>query len=108
MRSCSVIQYFYESALAHFCQTPFAKQKSQNPSPLHELIMTRILTVEPFGDFFGKTITASAVRLKGKWLQRAGFLPGQQVSLKIVGQGAIELRVQTPSETPVQTAEQTK
>jgi hypothetical protein len=66
---------------------------------------TRLLTVEPFGDFFGKTITASAVRLKGKWLQRAGFLPGQQVSLKIVGQGAIELRVQAPSETPEQTAE---
>ena len=61
---------------------------------------TRLLTVEPFGDFFGKTITASAVRLKGKWLQRAGFLPGQQVFLKIVGQGAIELRVQIPSETP--------
>jgi hypothetical protein len=66
---------------------------------------TRLLTVEPFGDFFGKTITASAVRLKGKWLQRAGFLPGQQVSLKIVGQGAIELRVQPPSEPPEQTAD---
>ena len=66
---------------------------------------TRLLTVEPFGDFFGKTIPASAVRLKGKWLQRAGFLPGQQVCLKIVGQGAIELRVQPPSEPPEQTAD---
>jgi hypothetical protein len=61
--------------------------------------------IEPFGNFFGKTITASAVRLKGQWLTRAGFLPGQQVSLKIVGQGAIELRVRTPSETPEQTIE---
>jgi CheY-like chemotaxis protein len=50
-------------------------------------------------------INHSAVRLKGKWLQRAGFLPGQQVSLNIVGQGAIELRALIPSETPEQRAE---
>jgi len=53
---------------------------------------TRALKIEERGDFFsGKTVPM--VRLRGKWLQAAGFPPGQRLTVKIVSPGVIEMRV---------------
>lgn len=53
---------------------------------------TRALKIEERGDFFsGKTFPM--VRLRGKWLQAAGFPPGQRLTVKIVSPGVIEMRV---------------
>ena len=52
---------------------------------------TRALKIEERGDFFsGKTVPM--VRLRGKWLQAAGFPPGQHLTVKIVSPGVIEMR----------------
>ena len=53
---------------------------------------TRALKIEERGDFFsGKTVPM--VRLRGKWLQAAGFRPGQRLTVKMVSPGVIEMRV---------------
>jgi Toxin SymE, type I toxin-antitoxin system len=53
---------------------------------------TRTLKIEERGDAWTKKIYP-AVRLKGKWLQTAGFPPGQRLTVKIVSPGVIEMRV---------------
>ncbi|HWY29298.1 MAG TPA: SymE family type I addiction module toxin [Candidatus Acidoferrum sp.] len=53
---------------------------------------TRTLKIEERGDAWAKKIYP-AVRLKGKWLQTAGFPPGQRLIVKIVSPGVIEMRV---------------
>ncbi len=52
----------------------------------------RTLKIEERGDYFRKQ-TIPTVRLKGKWLQAAGFAPGRYLTLTIIAQGVIELRV---------------
>ena len=44
-------------------------------------------------DYQRKTRRVSVVRLKGKWLQAAGFPPGQHLELTVISPGVIELRV---------------
>ena len=51
----------------------------------------RTLKVEEDGDFFQKKIKPK-IRLKGYWLERAGFKPGNQVNVKCVAPGILELR----------------
>lgn len=52
----------------------------------------RTLKIEERGDFHAKR-TIPTVRLKGKWLQAAGFPPGQRVTLTVRALGVLELRV---------------
>ena len=40
----------------------------------------RLLTIEPHTDAKLKTV-GSKIRLKGRWLQRLGFQPGQRVAV---------------------------
>ncbi len=54
--------------------------------------MKRTLKIEERGDYFRKR-TIPTVRLKGKWLQAAGFPPGKHLTLQVISQGVIELRV---------------
>jgi hypothetical protein len=57
-----LVPYIYESALANFCQRFCAKQKSQNPSPLHGLLttaQTRPLAIRQRVFFCHGTIAAS-------------------------------------------------
>ena len=52
----------------------------------------RTLKIEERGDFYRKR-TVPTVRLKGKWLQAAGFPAGRHLELTVISTGVIELRV---------------
>ena len=54
-------------------------------------LKTRMLKIEDGDPLVGKRIS-SKIRLKGQWLEQAGFRPGGRVSVKFIGPGAIELR----------------
>jgi hypothetical protein len=51
----------------------------------------RTLKIEATGDFFRGKVKPK-IRLCGKWLERAGFKPGERVELVVTGQGALTLR----------------
>jgi hypothetical protein len=53
---------------------------------------SRILKIELLGDSWRRK-TFSGIRLKGRWLTSAGFLPGQRVSLRFPSPGILELRL---------------
>jgi hypothetical protein len=49
------------------------------------------LKIEADGDFFKGTIKPK-IRIMGRWLERAGFSPGNRVEVKCLAPGIIELR----------------
>jgi hypothetical protein len=51
----------------------------------------RTLKIEEDGDRWKGRIKAK-IRLRGHWLEQAGFKPGNRVSVKCVAHGVIELR----------------
>ena len=51
----------------------------------------RTLKIEADGDFW-KGLTKPKIRLMGRWLERAGFSPGNRVQVTCVAPGIIELR----------------
>ncbi len=51
----------------------------------------RSLKIEADGDGWARKIKPK-IRLKGKWLERAGFRPGSRVKVTSVTTGVIELR----------------
>lgn len=51
----------------------------------------RKLKIETDGDFW-KGLTKPKIRLVGRWLERAGFKPGEHVRVTCVAPGLIELR----------------
>jgi hypothetical protein len=51
----------------------------------------RTLQIEAEGDFC-KGLIKPKIRLIGRWLQRAGFVPGHRVQVTCVAPGVIELR----------------
>ena len=68
----------------------------------------RKLKIEEAGDFW-RGLTIPKIRLMGRWLERAGFLPGELVSVTGVAPGVIELRAPNAlllSETPQPSAGQ--
>ena len=52
---------------------------------------TRRLKVERTGDFFLKQVKP-AIRLKGIWLARAGFLPDSRAIITLREPGVLEIR----------------
>jgi hypothetical protein len=54
---------------------------------------SRTLKIEEDGDFWKGTIRPK-IRLKGSWLENAGFKPGSHVSVTFLAHGVIELRSQ--------------
>jgi len=68
--------------------------------------MTRLLTVEPFGDAFQARVLptklASQIRLKGQWLKRSGFPAGSLAKVTLVSPGVLDIRLITQSETSEQ------
>lgn len=57
--------------------------------------MKRKLRVEEFNPGCKyKAKPAAQVRLKGQWLQAAGFPPGMTVLVTVISHGVIELRLQ--------------
>jgi hypothetical protein len=53
----------------------------------------RTLKIEEDGDPW-KGGVKPKIRLRGNWLERAGFKPGHRVSVKSVAPGILELRTQ--------------
>ena len=51
----------------------------------------RTLQIEADGDFW-KGLIKPKIRLMGRWLERAGFKPGNRVKVTCVAPGVIELR----------------
>ena len=62
------------------------------PSSRRPDAKTRILTVDEVGDFYHKPVPR--IRIKGKWLERAGFKPGGRVKVRIEEQGKIQLNAE--------------
>jgi hypothetical protein len=62
--------------------------------PLNEIgahTSVRILKIEEDGDSW-KGLIRPKIRLMGRWLERAGFKPGNRVQVTCVAPGVIELR----------------
>ncbi len=53
-------------------------------------VPVRTLKIEADGDFW-KGVTKPKIRLMGRWLERAGFSPGNRVHVTCVAPGVIEL-----------------
>lgn len=51
----------------------------------------RTLKIEEDGDFWKGRIKPK-IRLRGLWLQQAGFQPGNRVSVNCIAHGVLELR----------------
>ena|SRR5881397_1163379 len=52
----------------------------------------RTLKIEATGDFAARKITPK-IRLAGRWLERAGFPPGQRVAVEMTDAGCLTLRL---------------
>ena len=52
---------------------------------------SRTLKIEEDGDF-SLGLVKPKIRLRGGWLERAGFKPGSRVSVTCLAHGVIELR----------------
>ncbi len=63
----------------------------------------RLLKIEADGDTW-KGLINPKIRLTGRWLERAGFKPGNHVQVTCVSPGVIELR--SPNAMDARTAEQ--
>ena len=55
----------------------------------------RTLKIEADGDFW-KGLINPKIRIKGHWLERAGFRPGNRVQVLFIAPGIIELRSPDP------------
>jgi hypothetical protein len=51
----------------------------------------RSLKIEKDGDYW-KGRTKPKIRLVGRWLEKAGFIPGSRVQVVCIAPGVIELR----------------
>lgn len=59
----------------------------------------RTLKIEACGDFW-KGVVKPKIRLTGRWLERAGFKPGEHVRVSFIAPGLVELRSgPTPDES---------
>lgn len=63
----------------------------------------RLLKIEADGDAW-KGLVKPKIRLTGRWLEQAGFKPGNHVKVTCVSLGVIELR--SPDAMDANTAEQ--
>ncbi len=58
---------------------------------------TRTLKVEPTGDFFRQKVKP-ALRLRGRWLERAGFPPNSHARIIIRTPGVLEIQAVTQTD----------
>jgi len=61
---------------------------------------TRTLKIECAGDSWRGQIIPK-IRLAGKWLERAGFRPGNRVEVKLSEQGTLTLRFVSQASLPM-------
>ncbi len=55
----------------------------------------RSLKIESDGDPW-KGLIKPKIRLKGHWLERAGFQPGRRVRIEFLAPGRLEMRLEIP------------
>ncbi len=65
------------------------------PEPTAPQPPVRTLKIEADGDFW-KGLIKPKIRIKGHWLERAGFRPGNRVQVACIAPGIIELRSPDP------------
>ena len=63
----------------------------QSPPRPRPFAAVRTLQIEAEGDFC-KGLIKPKIRIMGRWLEQAGFPPGQRVQVTCVAPGVIELR----------------
>ena len=63
----------------------------ESPESAGSPLSTRTLKIEADGDFFKGRIKPK-IRIMGRWLERAGFNPGNRVKVICIAPGIIELR----------------
>jgi len=63
----------------------------QSPVPEERRVSARTLKIEADGDPW-KGLIKPKIRLMGRWLEAAGFPPGNRVQVTCLGHGVIELR----------------
>jgi len=80
----------------HAAPFVFDKSHPDDDQLEEEVFMKRKLKVEHRGDF-ARRKTYPLIRLRGKWLRQAGFLPDSYVTLSIE-QGKIVIVPQNPAE----------
>ena len=78
----------YEVSALRECECPV-------PEPTEPQPLVRTLKIEADGDFW-KGIIKPKIRIKGHWLERAGFRPGNRVQVACIAPGVIELRSANP------------
>jgi len=61
------------------------------PGAINNFMTTRNLKVEPTGDFHAEP-PKPAIRLKGRWLERAGFPPNSRVTVILRSHGVLEIQ----------------
>lgn len=66
-------------------------QSCELPSLIEPDQTVRKLTIEADGDSW-KGLIKPKIRLMGRWLERAGFKPGNRVHVICIAPGVIELR----------------
>ena len=69
---------------------------TQFPNGIEDALLNRTLKIEVAGDFWKGGIKPK-IRLMGQWLERAGFQPGNRVSVTCLSPGIIELRAAAAS-----------
>jgi hypothetical protein len=57
----------------------------------------RTLKIEATGDFWRGKVRPK-IRLTGRWLERAGFPPGERVTVEVTGAGCLTLRAVAPQQ----------
>jgi hypothetical protein len=73
-------------------QLDFLAAQSATPANINgKQTHIRTLKIEEDGDFW-KGKVRPKIRLKGCWLEQAGFKPGTHVEVKCVASGILELR----------------
>jgi hypothetical protein len=68
------------------------EQAPANANQLASNGKTRSLKIEEAGDPYRYGIVPK-VRVSGKWLEAAGFPPGERLTLTVISPGVIEMRV---------------
>ncbi len=91
----------YKIVVLRDCGQPYGSDVSDTPASAVEYdrlnvatVPVRRLQIEAVGDFW-KGLTKPRIRLMGRWLERAGFTPGQRVNVTCVAPGVLELRAPT-------------
>ena len=69
----------------------------------------RHLKVEPLDEQCGQPVTKALIRLKGQWLQQAGFAPGRHIEVICERPGRLILRdANVDRTTPILATDETR